>query len=274
MPLSRRFNRPPADFHQDFGYLSPSGRRRNTVRVALAAATFGLVIGVVGAMVLLPRIGRDVRIEQALAAVQAVHSDTTTDGLPVALPPAEPTRATDGIAPGQSLPAAASGRKVVAPKASQAASPAPASPSAASPAAAAPATVAPAVARAAPAATDADKPCKEETWPYFDSKCLWGGPRKDVAAAPAETRAAQPAPAEAAPAADPPEQRAVAKKKPKPTNTSARRRSREEAEPRTAYVNPNGSPYGGPFGRPYNPYGGPWRSGGYEPRREWGGFGW
>ena len=74
MPLSRKYIRPPADFHPEFGYLSPSGRRRNTVRVALTAATFGLVAGVIGAMVLLPRAGRDLRIEDAFAAVSATRT--------------------------------------------------------------------------------------------------------------------------------------------------------------------------------------------------------
>lgn len=288
MPLSRRYIKPPADFHPEFGYLSPSGRRRSTVRVALAAATFGLVAGVVGAMVLLPRSGGDLRIVHAFAAVQ---NDPSTLGLPVTAPAAEQTPVIDGSA-GQSLPAAA-GSRSKQPAAKGSPRPAPVNAEKRSPA---PAAADAEKRRPAPAAADADKPCKEETWPYFDSKCLWGGPRKDatVAMAPAvarppaeikaapppaeiqrpspptETKAAAPpvavavAPDVAADAATAPEPRPpVVKKKPKSTNTAARRR-RDEVDPRTAYVNPNGSPYGGPFG---NSYGGPWRGG-------WGGWGW
>jgi hypothetical protein len=226
------------------------------VRVALAAATFGLVSGVVGAMVLLPRSGRDLRFEHAFAAVQ---SESATVGLAVTPPAAEQTPAIDGGA-GQSLPAAAGARKQPAAKSNP--RPAPIDSEKRSP---------------TPAAADADKACKEETWPYFDSKCLWGGPRKDatVATAPAVATPpaeAQPAPPPAAVAVAPdvgadattaPEPRPpVVKKKAKSTNTAARRR-REEVDPRTAYANPNGSPYGGPFG---NSYGGPWRG--------WGSWGW
>ncbi len=209
------------EFHPEFGYLVPSRKGRRTVRVALAAAAFGIVTGAVGAMVLLPRAGHDLRVEQAFTAMQG---DTVTVGLAVTSPPA-----------------ATSGRRPAAPKAA-----------------------------AAPPAADTDKPCKDETWPYFDRKCLWGGPRKDatVAETPAETPAAAPVEAEVA-AANPPEQRpVVAKKKARTTNTTARRRSKKEPDPRAAYANPN--PYGSPYSQPYgNPYGS-WRTGGYEPRRDWG----
>jgi hypothetical protein len=228
-----------------------------------------------------------------------VQSEALIVGVPIA-PPAEQSTAIDGSA-GQSLPAAAGGRsKQPAPKGSP--RPAAVDSDKRGPVpAAAKSTPRPTPVDAekrspAPAAADADKPCKEETWPYFDSKCLWGGPRKDtavatapaVARAPAETKAAPPpaeiqrpspptetkaapppaevavAPDVAADATTAPEPRPpVAKKKPKSTNTAARRR-RDEVDPRTAYVNPNGSPYGSPFG---NQYGGPWRGG-------WGGWGW
>jgi hypothetical protein len=305
MPLSRRYIRTPADFHPEFGYLSPSGRRRSTVRVALAAATFGLVTGVVGAIVLLPRTGRDLRIVHAFAAVQ---SEPSILGLAVTAPAAEQTPGIDGSA-GQSLPAAAGGRSKQ--PAAKGSSPAPTNSEKRNPAPAAKGTTRPTPVDAekrspAPAAADADKPCKEETWPYFDSKCLWGGPRKDATVAtapavatppaasqrpsppaatqrpsppaetqrpspPAETQRSAPpatvavAPDVAADATTAPEPRPpVVKKKPKSTNTAARRR-REEFDPRTAYVNPNGSPYGGPFGNAYG--NGQWRGG-------WGGWGW
>jgi hypothetical protein len=65
---------PTYEFHPEFGYLCPSHQLRQNVRVGLAAAAFGLITGLAGAMALLPGHG-------ASAAL-------TTPGLAVA--PADP----------------------------------------------------------------------------------------------------------------------------------------------------------------------------------------
>ena len=46
---------PQQKFHPEFGYLWPSHQLRQNVRVGLAAAAFGLITGLAGAMALLPR---------------------------------------------------------------------------------------------------------------------------------------------------------------------------------------------------------------------------
>jgi hypothetical protein len=233
VPLYRETS---TEFHPEFGYLVPTRKLRGTMRVALAAAVFGVIMGAVGVMVLVPRIARDLRIAHAASGEPAV-----TVGAAIASPPETtgPMLATDGSA-GQSLPAAATGRRFAAPKGGAA---------------------------AAPSAADADKPCKEETWPYFDSKCLWGGPAKDSSAAvlSAEAPPVAAAGADVAPAAaNPPQQRQVAAKK--KVRTTVARRRKEEPDPRTAYVNPYANPYSNSYGS--------WRGGGYEPRRDWGWSSW
>jgi hypothetical protein len=285
MPLYRATS---TEFHPEFGYLVPTRKLRNTVRVALAAAMFGLIMGAVGAMVLLPRIGRDLRLEQAITGEPA-----TTVGVAVVAPPdvAEP----DGNV-GPPLPAAAAtGRRLAAPQDSTAkgaageglapkgvapkgsaliaAGPIAAAPKGVAPKGGAPSGVAPkgsGTAKSADAAAasgaDADRPCKEETWPYFDSKCLWGGPAKDASAPAAAVVDVAPA------AVNPSEQRsavAATTTKRKVKAAPVRRRHREDPDPRTAARSYYG--YGNPYGRPYGNE--PLRSGGYEARRDWG-FGW
>jgi len=267
MPLYRAT---PTEFHPEFGYLVPTRKLRNTVRVALAAALFGVVAGAVGVMVLLPRIGRDLRIEQVASSVPA-----TTVGITVV----EPTDAVEGnaappvAATSRRLPAFQDGvAKGVAPKGIAASGLAPkgsadsgTAPNGTAPNGTAPNGTAPkgnATARnasAAPAAAaDADKPCKEETWPYFDSKCLWGGPAKD-AAAPAQPTRTGPTVAAvdvATPAVTPTEQRpavaAATAPKRKVKAAPVRKRHREDPDPRTAARSYYDYGYGSPFARRYS----------------------
>jgi hypothetical protein len=55
MTVHQRFGPPAYEFHPELGYLCPSRQLRQNVRVGLAAAAFGLVAGVAGAIMLLPR---------------------------------------------------------------------------------------------------------------------------------------------------------------------------------------------------------------------------
>jgi hypothetical protein len=48
---------PTYEFHPELGYLCPSHQLRQNVRVGLAAAAFGLITGLAGAMAMLPRHG-------------------------------------------------------------------------------------------------------------------------------------------------------------------------------------------------------------------------
>ena len=55
MSSHRTYGLPTYEFHPEFGYLWPSHQLRQNVRVGLAAAAFGLITGLAGAMALLPR---------------------------------------------------------------------------------------------------------------------------------------------------------------------------------------------------------------------------
>jgi hypothetical protein len=234
-------------------------------------------------VVLFPRIIRDLRIERVASSEPA-----TTVGVAIVEPAeaANPVPATDGSV-GQTLAVATSSRLGAAPKASAAPSsvasgvapgsgapPSGAAPSGAAPSGAAPSGAAKNAAAAVPA-VDADKPCKEETWPYFDSKCLWGGPPKDAGASAQSTRigTATAAGADVAAAAvAAPEQRQVVPKRKAKATAVVRRRHREDPEPRTANSR-YGRAYGYGYGQYASPYGNPfnsWRGGGNEQR----GWGW
>jgi hypothetical protein len=73
---------PTYEFHPELGYLCPSVQLRQNVRVGLAAAAFGLIAGVGGAMALFPKHSDDVaRTEPVLAAAPSdsvSHSTTAT----------------------------------------------------------------------------------------------------------------------------------------------------------------------------------------------------
>src|SRR5215475_3877226 len=71
----------PHEFHPELGYLCPSRQLRQNVRVGLAAAAFGLITGVAGVLVLLPRHSDDIAwTEPALAAAPA---DSVSRSAPV-----------------------------------------------------------------------------------------------------------------------------------------------------------------------------------------------
>ena len=107
---------PTYAFHPEFGFLCPSHELRKNVRVGIAAAAFGLITGVAGAMALLPKHGPDpIRTRPVLAVAP---SDASSDlgslsiGLTGAPPGAAALVSTDGharqLAPmGSTTPAAA-----------------------------------------------------------------------------------------------------------------------------------------------------------------------
>jgi hypothetical protein len=67
------------EFHPELGYLCPSRQLRQNVRVGLAAAAFGLIAGVGGAMALLPRHSDDVVwTEPSLTAAPADSASRST----------------------------------------------------------------------------------------------------------------------------------------------------------------------------------------------------
>jgi len=93
------------EFHPELGYLCPSRQLRQNVRVGLAAAAFGLITGVGGAMALLPRHSDNVVwTEPALAAAPAgsVNRLTPNTGYgpsaPVATPDTAKRVTADGVA--------------------------------------------------------------------------------------------------------------------------------------------------------------------------------
>ena len=83
------------DFHPEFGFLCPSRQLRQNVRVALAAAAFGIVTGVAGAMALFPMRGGDLaRTKSALAVAPpgpVGNSVPLTASSPSVAPPAAPS---------------------------------------------------------------------------------------------------------------------------------------------------------------------------------------
>jgi hypothetical protein len=86
------YSLPTHEFHPELGYLCPSHRLRQNVRVGLAAAAFGIITGLAAAVVLLPRHGPDpARSEYMLAGAP---SGPAGDLAP--LPPPSPSVALAG----------------------------------------------------------------------------------------------------------------------------------------------------------------------------------
>ena len=136
-------------FHRELGYLCPSRQLRQDVGMGLAAAAFGIIAGVAGAMTLFPRPSSDLaRSESALAMIPpgpvippspvrdsapptvliapraqaGVIERSRGDGIVKELPPAAPTRQTVEAAqeapppvqtPAQAVPAVTSDRGMV-----------------------------------------------------------------------------------------------------------------------------------------------------------------
>ena len=70
MLLHQKSNPPAYEFHSELGHLCPSRQLRQNARVGLAAAAFGIIAGVAGAMTLFPSPGSDLaRSESPLAMI-------------------------------------------------------------------------------------------------------------------------------------------------------------------------------------------------------------
>jgi type IV secretory pathway VirB10-like protein len=249
MSSHHKLNPPAYAFHPEFGYLCPSPQVRQNVRVGLAAAAFGVIIGVIGALALFPRHGGNLpRTQPALAVAP---SGGVTDS-------ARSAASTPSIAP-PGAPSGMGGRVVSVDGGAK--QPPPAVPT--SPAVEATKVI------GAESPSAADKRCTEETWPYFDSKCLWGPARKDANEAPSSvqtpTRATSAVAGDrgAATAKRSEQRRAAASKKTRTANSSKRRRA-TEPDPRAAFAT-------SPFGFQASPFSDGARSG---RRRDWGGWSW
>src|SRR5436309_11138955 len=70
MTVHQRFGPPAYEFHPELGYLCPSRQLRQNVRVGLAAAAFGLITGMAGAIALLPRHDGDPARSKTLLAAE------------------------------------------------------------------------------------------------------------------------------------------------------------------------------------------------------------
>ena len=84
MTVHQRFGPPAYEFHPELGYLCPSRQLRQNVRVGLAAAAFGLVAGVAGAIMLLPR--HDLAQSEPMLAVAPVGQVKESTPLPASSP--------------------------------------------------------------------------------------------------------------------------------------------------------------------------------------------
>jgi hypothetical protein len=244
MSSHHKFNQPAYEVHPEFGYLCSSDQLRQNVRVGLAAAAFGIIVGLVSAMVLFPRHGSDpARIESTLALAPRNPVTEAPSPRPATDAPAIPSPIASAAPPATapSVPATTTAERAV-PTDGVSGPPPPAAPIEPGSGAA--------KVSSTPSPAEADSPCKDETWPYFDSKCLWGPKREDgneaspPALAPA--RAAPVVTARGTAAASQSEQRraAASKKDPRTAKSSVRRR-----DPRAAFAN-------GPFGFQVSRFGG------------------
>jgi len=265
-------------FHPEFGYLCPPRQIRHGVRLALLAATFGVLVGAIGATLLLGRPVREpARMETALTLdplspvvaplppmAGPQSAETSIDGASATPPIVEsPAPAKEESAPaaiGEPPPARSARLAKTSPVTKTT-----------------PAAKATPVDKTKPVESSSGKPCEEETWPYFDRQCLWGPVNKEenerpAAEAPAPTATPAQAAAVDAAAAVSERRTAVPRKKakavararreaPEPRNVYAQRsRSSYARDPRSAYAN---------FGFWGNAYA---RSS--EPRRDWRGWSW
>ena len=116
MLFHQKSNPPAYESHQELGYLCPSRQLRQNVGVGLAAAAFGIIAGVAGAMTLFPSPGSDLaRSGSPLAMIPSgpVIPSPVRDSAPPNRPliaPRAPAGATEQIAWGgdivKELPAA------------------------------------------------------------------------------------------------------------------------------------------------------------------------
>jgi hypothetical protein len=254
------------EFHPEFGYLWPASHTRRIMRIGLFAAVFGAMIGGITAIAMTHRSDPDAARVQAARTAEAPR---TIGAAPAANAAAAVTAATPTVAANPAVAA-----KNETPPASVETL---AKPSAAAPPASAAST------------STASTSCKEQTWPYLDSKCIKSNARKrqQVRVLKPETPP-QSTPSEATPAAasHPARETTPAVKPPEPPKISKARekkiaksresrrdrefaenaRRRRDADPRDAdrgpFVEPRRYEPRSAYASPYEPR--------YEVRGAWG----
>jgi hypothetical protein len=241
MPSTHDFNPTPHELHPEFGYLCPSRQVRKTVRVAFAAAVFGITVGAAGAFVLTPRHDPDLeRPQTASTAGQSTFGQENASARGHADAPAAETTGAASRAP--SAP-----RTTVAADAGTPDQPAPPSTRATT-------------GKAEPSTAPGGRRCQDQAWPLLDSKCMSGAGRKSrhvrviplndpaqaapaapaapgAPAAPSATATAVPPSETSVAVATPPEPVVTRKKREKAAQNRQRRRNRdlEDYDPRGAY---------------------------------------
>jgi hypothetical protein len=124
MLFHQKSNPPAYEFHAEPGYLCPSRQLQQDVRVELAAAAFGIIAGVAGALTLFPSPGSDLaRSESVLVmmtpgpVIPPPSSVTNSTPPTVLVAPRAPAGATERISRGggivKELPPAAPTRQTV-----------------------------------------------------------------------------------------------------------------------------------------------------------------
>src|SRR5947209_4508723 len=92
------YSPPTYEFHPELGYLCPSRQLRQNVRVGLAAALFGLITGLAGAMALFPRHGADPARSEPLLGVASSGPAGDLAPFPASSPSIAPAGAPAGTA--------------------------------------------------------------------------------------------------------------------------------------------------------------------------------
>ena len=123
MSFHQKSNPPAYEFHPELGYLFPSRELWQDVRAEFAAAAFGIIAGVAGALTLFPSPSSDLaRSESALVMMRpgpVIPPSTVRDSAPltVLIAPRAPAGATERISRGdgivKELPPAAPTRQTV-----------------------------------------------------------------------------------------------------------------------------------------------------------------
>jgi hypothetical protein len=123
MLFHQKSNPPAYEFHPELGCLSPSRQLRQNLRAELAAAAFGIIAGVAGALTLFPSPSSDLaRSESALVMMPpgpVIPPSPVRDSAPltVLIAPRAPAGATERISRGgdivKELPPAAPTRQTV-----------------------------------------------------------------------------------------------------------------------------------------------------------------
>jgi hypothetical protein len=83
---------PTHEVHPEFGYLWPSHQLRQNVRVGLAAAAFGLITGLAGAMALFPRHSANAALTTPVLAVAPAGPASDLAPLPASSPSVAPDK--------------------------------------------------------------------------------------------------------------------------------------------------------------------------------------